>query len=94
MADAMPAVDTRQRDLRILVLAGIAGIALGWWAATSPVSPVKPEPERPVLRFLARVAKLGLWALAFADQPPPEPHYVHARVDDHGDRVLHHGEGW
>jgi hypothetical protein len=94
MADVTPAVDTRQRDMRILVLAGIAGIALGWWAATSPVSPVRPAPERPVLRFLAKVAKVGLWALAFAEPPPAEPHYVHARVDDHGDRVLHHGEGW
>lgn len=82
-------------DLRPLVLAGIAGIALGWFAATSPVSPVKPAPERPVLRFLARVAKLGLWAMAFADPPPTATHrVVHARVDEHGQRVLHHGEGW
>ena len=41
MADAVTPVDTRQRDLRILVLSAVAGIAVGWWAATSPVSPVK-----------------------------------------------------
>lgn len=94
MADAtMP--DTRQRDMRILVLSAVAGIALGWWAATSPVSPVKPAPERPVLRFLAKLAKTGLWVMMFAEPPPAERHYVvHARVDEHGQKVLHHGEGW
>ena len=82
-------------DLRPFVIAGILGVALGWFAATSPVSPVKPAPERPVLRFLARMAKLGLWVVAFADPPPADVHHVvHARVDEHGQKVLHHGEGW
>lgn len=96
MSDAPATVAKPQPDMRLLVIAGIAGIALGWFAATSPVSPIKPAPERPVLKFLARVAKLGLWALAFAEPPPPDArHYVvHARVDEDGNRVLHHGEGW
>lgn len=85
---------TRQRDIQILVIAGILGIALGWFAATSPLSPVKPAPERPVLRFLSRVAKLGLWALMVAEPPPAQHHLVHARVDEHGNKVLNHAEGW
>lgn len=89
------AAPSPERDLRPLVIAGILGLALGWFAATSPISPVKPAPERPVLKFLARVAKLGLWVVAFADPPPADVHrVVHARVDEHGNKVLHHGEGW
>jgi len=90
-----PDVARRQRDMRILVLAGVVGLALGWWAATSPSSPIKPKPERPVLKFLIRVAKFGLWAMMFVEPPPPESQqFVHARVDEDGNKVLHHGEGW
>lgn len=92
------AAPSPERDLRPLVIAGILGLALGWFAATSPASPVRPVPEadRPILRLLAKAAKLGLWVVAFADPPPPAQthHVVHARVDEHGQKVLHHGEGW
>lgn len=96
MADAAPNTvpPSKQRDIQILVIAGILGIALGWFAATSPLSPIKPEPQRPVLRFLARVAKVGLWALMVADPPPAQHHIVHARVGEDGHKVLQHGEGW
>lgn len=97
MSDApAPVVRDRQRDIRIMVIAGILGCALGWFAATSPVSPIKPAPERPVLRFLAKLAKTGLWVMMFAEPPPKEQqHYiVHARVDEDGNKVLNHGQGW
>lgn len=89
-------MNDRQRDIRICVIAAILGIALGWFAATSPASPIKPAPERPVLRFLAKLAKTGLWVMMFAEQPPQESkHYiVHARVDEDGNKVLNHGQGW
>lgn len=93
MSDA-PAKDTYPQDMKLLVLSGIAGIALGWFAATSDYSPIKPEPDRPILRLLARVAKIGLWALMFAEQPPQQQQLVHARIDEHGHRVLNHSEGW
>lgn len=93
MSDAPATKDTLPQDMKLLVMSGIAGIALGWFAATSDYSPIKPAPERPVLRFLAKVAKIGLWALMFVEQPPRQQ-LVHARVDDNGDRVLNHAEGW
>jgi|LakMenEpi03Aug12_release.lakeMendotaPanAssembly.Ray.scaffolds.fasta_scaffold164825_2 hypothetical protein len=95
MSDEMTTTVLRKTDVRLLVIAGILGVAVGWWAATSPASPVKPAPERPVLRFLAKLAKTGLWVMMFAEQPPAEQHYVvHARVDENGHRVLDHGKGW
>jgi hypothetical protein len=56
---------------------------------------VKPEPSRPVLRLIQRLARLGLWTMMFVEPAPPEQAYVvHARVDADGHRVLNHGQGW
>jgi hypothetical protein len=84
-----------QREIQSAVVVGLVAVMLTWWAATSDYSPVKPEPQRPVLRFVQRLARLGLWAMMFAEQPPAEQAYVvHARVDENGNRVLNHGQGW
>lgn len=84
-----------KRELQTAVVVGLVAVMLTWWAATSDYSPVKPEPQRPVLRLIQRIARLGLWAMMFAEQPPSEQHYVvHARVDEHGHRILNHGQGW
>ena len=84
-----------KREIQSAVVVGLVAVMLTWWAATSDYSPVKPEPQRPVLRFVRRLARLGLWAMMFAEQPPAEQAYVvHARVDEHGNRVLNHGQGW
>lgn len=83
------------KEMRAISIAVLVAVACTWWAATSDFSPVKPQQERPVLRFLARVAKLGLWVMAFADPPPSDRSYVvHARMDAEGNRVLNHGQGW
>lgn len=95
VVDAQKASPVRS-DMRMLVLAAIAGIALGWFAGTSPASPIRPKPDRPVLRLIAKLAKIGLWALWAADPPPPQSQFrvVHARVDEDGHQVLDHSEGW
>lgn len=84
-----------QREVQSAVVVGLVAVMLTWWAATSDYSPVKPEPSRPVLRLIQRLARLGLWVAMFAEQPPQEARYVvHARVDENGHKVLNHGEGW
>jgi hypothetical protein len=85
-----------KREIQSALVVGVVAVMLTWWAATSDYSPVKPEPQRPVLRFVQRLARLGLWAMMFAEQPPAEqPQYVvHARVDEDGHRVINHGQGW
>lgn len=82
---------------RNIVIAGLVCLAIGWWLASSPSSPIRPdaEPRRPVLRFIARVAKSFLWVMLVAERPPAEQaHIVHARVDADGNQVLNHGQGW
>lgn len=84
-----------KREIQSAVVVGLVAVMLTWWAATSDYSPVKPEPSRPVLRLIQRLARLGLWVAMFAEQPPAEQAYVvHARVDSDGHRVINHGQGW
>jgi len=84
-----------KREIQTAVVVGLVAVMLTWWAATSDYSPVKPEPQRPVLRLIQRLARIGLWAMMFAEQPPAEQRYVvHARVDENGYRVINHGQGW
>jgi hypothetical protein len=84
-----------QREIQSAVVVGLVAVMLTWWAATSDYSPVKPEPTRPVLRLIQRLARLGLWTMMFVEPAPVEQAYVvHARVDADGHRVLNHGQGW
>ena len=52
------------------ILACVLCAAAGWWLASSPASPVRPQPQRPVLSFLSRIARLGLWVMLAGEQSP------------------------
>jgi len=81
-----------------LAVAGVILVALTWWLATAPESPLRPtppRPDRPVLRFLARVAgvaaRVGLTALLFAESAPQEAdevHLAHAVLGPDGHQQL------
>lgn len=84
------------------IVALVLGLGIGWWAATSPASPVNPEPVpgRPVVSALVRLtrtaARLGLW-FALAAEPPPEvrdERIVQHVYDAEGHQVVDHAEGW
>lgn len=85
-------------DKRI-VLACVAAFAIGFFVSRMdggvPNPFVPQRPDRPVLAFVARVAKTFLWVAMFAEGRPPEPTYRdHAHVGPDGHYVLNHGEGW
>jgi hypothetical protein len=51
--------------------------------------------DRPVLRAIARVAKLGLWMMFLAESSPPaEPAHVAHIYRHHGGDQITHREGW
>lgn len=82
---------------RATLVAGlVVAFAVGFAAASSPYSPIKPRPDRPVLRFLASVARTGLWFMMFAEPAPAgEPaHLVHHTIGDDGYQRLQHGESF
>ncbi|NBW19505.1 MAG: hypothetical protein EBR82_67170 [Caulobacteraceae bacterium] len=73
-------------------------MAVTWWAATAPESPIRPKPprpDRPVLRFIGKLAivaaKFGLGALVFLEPPPPDADEVqlsHAALGSDGHQML------
>jgi hypothetical protein len=80
-----------------LAVAAVIVVAATWWLATAPDSPLRPEPprpNRPVLRFIAKVAgvaaRFGLTALLFAEPSPDadEVQLAHAVVGTDGHLVL------
>jgi len=80
---------------RSTVLACVLCAGFGWWLASSPASPVRPEPEpqRPVLKFLARIARIGLWVMLAGEQAPqPIEQLVKAPPRDaEGNVILDNG---
>jgi hypothetical protein len=89
-------------DKNVLIVV-VALAAAGLFASTLP--PARPsKPNRPVLTFLARAAKVGLWFL-LVKTPPPHTENVCAtggdhdhshlrQIDQHGQVVLNNGAGW
>jgi hypothetical protein len=81
-----------------LAATALVVIAATWWLATDPASPIRPtppRPERPVLRFLGRVAilaaKLGLSAAVFLEPAPSDADEVqisHAALGADGHQML------
>jgi hypothetical protein len=80
-------------DKNVLVI--VAAVVIGGLALQTLPAP-NPKPERPVLKFLAKVAKLGLWVLMAHSPSMPKVYateHVH-QVNDNGERILNHNEGW
>lgn len=79
------------RNVMIVVAAVVIG---GILFQTLPAP--RPKPERPVLKFIAKIAKLGLWVMLAHSGPTPHLYaagHVH-QLDASGHRVLQSGEGW
>jgi hypothetical protein len=80
-------------DRNVLIV--VAAVVIGGIVFQTLPAP-RAKPERPVLKFLAKVAKLGLWVLMA--QSAPIPHIYAAehghQVDAAGHRDLQSGEGW
>jgi hypothetical protein len=78
---------------RRLIAAGLLLFALGWFTGQGNGNPFAPKkPERPVLTFIAKIAKAGLWLLVVEPVPddlPPEDRL--ARI---GRNTINHKEGW
>lgn len=67
-------------NIRLLILVAIVAFVIGR-SVGEPEPRPSPMTDRPVLRLLVRVAKLGLWALAFAEPAPHEHQHVQHSPD-------------
>lgn len=81
---------------RSLLVVGLACLIVGYLVSTvpgfDPINPFHPQPQRPVIKFLARLAKLGLWVTVFAE-PRPTQQYAARHGDDNKSMVCH-SECW
>ena len=81
-----------------LAAAALILVAATWWLATDPGSPIRPtppRPDRPVLKFLAKVAGIaarwGLTALVFLEPAPADADEIqlsHAALGADGHQLL------
>jgi hypothetical protein len=96
---AVPVVSPSQSaaplSRRVLVASCAACLVVGYLVASvpgfDPVNPFHPKHDRPVARFLARVAKFGLWLTVFAEPPPRSVEHVYSARHD---SMVCHAEGW
>lgn len=85
---------------RLIVACCLACVVLGYMVGQvkglDPLSPLTPGRDRPVLRLLSRVAKIGLWVAVFAEPSPqaPEVQYAHTRRHYTEGSLVCHQEGW
>lgn len=76
---------------RQLAAAVLIALAVGWWVGSPPS---KPDPDRPVLKWIAKVAKNLLWVAVFLEEPPDEIRTVRSEIGDDGYVQVDHGRGW
>lgn len=87
-------------DKRTMLVAVVV-FAAAWFVANNrdggiPNPFVPQKPDRPVLKFIAKVAKTFLWVAVFAEpKPQAAPHHiVQAKVGPDGHEYLNHAEGF
>jgi len=83
---------------RTIVLSCLACLVAGYLVASvpgfDPINPFAPKNDRPVARFLARIAKLGLWLTVFAEHQPTYPEQQYAARHCVDGSMICHSEGW
>lgn len=70
-------------NYRALVIAVVIAFLAGGYIGDE----LRPKPDRPVLRFLAKAAKTFLWIMVFEEPPQPQPPYKAAALD--ADQIDH-----
>jgi hypothetical protein len=79
----------------VMAAACVIAFAVGFVFAASPISPVQPRRDRPVLRFLTTTARYGLWFLWLTEPAPRSREHSqlvhHAPVGEDGFQTLDHG---
>lgn len=81
-------------SLRTVAIVCVVAFAFGMWQA-QPADNPKPLADRPILRALAKIAKVGLWVMLAAEPAPDsQPQIVHAHIQPDGTHGLNHSRGW
>lgn len=72
-------------NYRALIIAVVIAFLAGGYVGDE----LKPKPDRPILKFLAKAAKVFMWVMVMEEPPTPQPaRYRAAAIDaDHIDHA-------
>lgn len=83
---------------RRVVVWCLACLVAGYLAASvpgfDPVHPLSHKPQRPLLKLVARLARVGLWMTVFAEPAPRPVEQQYAAAHCEGRSTICHAEGW
>jgi hypothetical protein len=82
---------------RNTIFACVVCVVLYSWATGGDSTPSpQPAPDRPVVRWLSRIARAALWVSLVAEPPPKngEVYTVSSQTSDDGSPLINHGRGW
>ncbi len=86
----------KRTTIAAVIIALAAGLYLNSGGQPDPFVPTPPKPDRPVVSWIAKIAKTLLW-LALLGEPTDDQEsvqVVNARCDENGQPLLDHGRGW
>jgi hypothetical protein len=89
-------------NLKALIWVVVIAFFVGMWTSggggRGPVpNPFAPQPERPVLSAITRVAKKLMWVAVFLEPVPPDCppcESVQTEIGSDGYAILDNGRGW
>lgn len=67
---------------KTIVIALVIAFAFGGWIGDES----RPKPDRPVARFIGRIARLGMWLMVLGE---PQPQQTVTQVSPDSDRLDH-----
>lgn len=82
---------------RAMVIGLAAGLIIGWVVFDGGPIFVPDKPDRPVLRWVARMAKSALWLMVFAEPAPKDTSADYAKavhLTPDGHVALDHARGF
>lgn len=71
-------------NYRVIIIAVIVAFLIGGYVGDE----LRPQPERPFLKFLARAAKVAMWVMIMEEAPQQHQRYQAVSADaDHVDHA-------
>lgn len=70
-------------NYRVIIIAVIVAFLIGGYVGDE----LRPQPERPFLKFLARAAKVAMWVMIMEEQPQPQRYQAVSADADHVDHA-------
>ena len=82
---------SKNRMLALFACCLVAGYLVACAPGFKPLNPFTPHRDRPLIRMITRLAKIGLWVSVFAEPQSQGVRYARAYNEK---ELICHAEGW